>query len=408
MIGQRKNTAADIVVVGFALFSMFFGAGNVIFPPFLGMEAGSQWLTGFSAYFIADIGLAMMGMFALLRVGSSEKVLERAGKVPAEILMCAIILCIGPMVAIPRTSASTYEMAIAPNLSGVSPVVFSVVFFAVILALCIKESAVVDIVGKVLTPLLLVGLFAIIIKGVITPLGDIAPLAQIDNVAVTGIKAGYQTMDALAALPFGIIVLQSVTAKGYQRGQSQLRVVGGAALLAGVLLLAVYMGLAYLGATVSAQYTSSIGRAALIMAIIEALMGKTGMVIFGVVEAITVGLTSIWFVVGSVAGLIAAICGGPIWLQLALFFVVSIVCLAATRPLVKKLLHKDVTATNADRVLGQTARVTESIDNAVPTGAVYVGGMTWTARSESGQPIPRNAQVKIVRMEGVRLFVEPV
>mgnify|MGYP000806413040 CR=1 FL=1 len=138
------------------------------------------------------------------------------------------------------------------------------------------------------------------------------------------------------------------------------------------------------------------------------LIWIAAMVIFGVVEAITVGLTSIWFVVGSVAGLIAAICGGPIWLQLALFFVVSIVCLAATRPLVKKLLHKDVTATNADRVLGQTARVTESIDNAVPTGAVYVGGMTWIARSESGQPIPRNAQVKIVRMEGVRLFVEPV
>ncbi len=132
------------------------------------------------------------------------------------------------------------------------------------------------------------------------------------------------------------------------------------------------------------------------------------MVIFGVVEAVTVGLASIWFVVGSVAGLIAAICGGPVWLQIALFFVVSIVCLAATRPLVKKLLHKDVTATNADRVLGQTARVTESSDHAVPTGAAYPGGTTWTARSESGQPIPRNAQVKIVRMEGVRLFVEPV
>ena len=305
MIGQKKNTAADIVVVGFALFSMFFGAGNVIFPPFLGMEAGSQWLTGFSAYFIADIGLAMMGMFALLRVGSSEKVLERAGRVPAEILMCAIILCIGPMVAIPRTSASTYEMAIAPNLSGVSPVVFSVVFFTVILALCIKESAVVDIVGKVLTPLLLVGLFAIIIKGVITPLGDIAPLAQIDNVAVTGIKAGYQTMDALAALPFGIIVLQSVTAKGYQRGRSQLRVVGGAA------LLAVYMGLAYLGATVSAQYTASIGRAALIMAIVEALMGKTGMVIFGVVVGLACVTTAI-ALTSSAAAYFTELCRGKI------------------------------------------------------------------------------------------------
>lgn len=148
MSKQKKGSFfRDVIVVGFALFSMFFGAGNVIFPPYLGMESGQQWLAGFSAYYIADIGLALLGMFALLRVGSSEAVLHRAGRVPAEILMCAIILCIGPMVAIPRTSASTYEMAIAPNLPGVSPILFSILFFAVILALCIKESAVVDIVG---------------------------------------------------------------------------------------------------------------------------------------------------------------------------------------------------------------------------------------------------------------------
>ena len=307
MTGQKKGrSVSDIIVVGFALFSMFFGAGNVIFPPFLGMEAGSQWLAGFSAYFIADIGLAMLGLFALLRVGSSEAVLQRVGKVPAEVLMCVIILCIGPMVAIPRTSASTYEMAIAPNISGVSPVVFSVLFFAVILALCIKESAVVDIVGKVLTPLLLVGLFAIIIRGIVTPLGDIA-LPQIDNVAVTGIKAGYQTMDALAALPFGIIILQSVAAKGYHRGRQQFRTVGGAAVLAGVLLLAVYMGLAYLGATVSGQYTASIGRAALIMAIVESLMGKAGMVIFGIVVGLACVTTAI-ALTSSAAAYFAELC----------------------------------------------------------------------------------------------------
>lgn len=294
MTEQKKSRRiSDIIVVGFALFSMFFGAGNVIFPPFLGMEAGSSWFAGFSAYFIADIGLALLGMFALLRVGSSEAVLQRVGKVPAEVLMCAIILCIGPMVAIPRTSASTYEMAIVPNISGVSPVVFSVIFFAVILALCIKESAVVDIVGKILTPLLLVGLFVIIIKGVVSPLGEIALAPQIDNVTVTGIKAGYQTLDALAALPFGIIVLQSVSAKGYAKGREQFRAVGGAAVLAGVLLLAVYMGLAYLGATVSTQYTSEIGRAALIMTIVESLMGKAGMVIFGVVVGLACVTTAI-------------------------------------------------------------------------------------------------------------------
>ena len=308
---KSNNTVRDIIVVGFALFSMFFGAGNVVFPPYLGMESGPQWLLGFSAYFIADIGLALLGVFALLRVGSSEAVTLRLGKIPAELLMCAIILCIGPMVAIPRTSATTFEMAIAPNIPGVSPVLFSVLFFALILALCIKESAVVDIVGKVLTPLLLVGLFAIIIKGIVTPLGEIAALPQIANAAVTGIKAGYQTMDALAALPFGIIVLQSVTAKGYDSGKKQFRVVGGAAVLAGVLLLCVYMGLAYLGATVSAQYTSDIGRAQLIMALVEALMGKVGVILFGVVVGLACVTTAI-ALTSSAAAYFAELCRGKV------------------------------------------------------------------------------------------------
>ena len=308
---KSNNTVRDIIVVGFALFSMFFGAGNVVFPPYLGMESGPQWLLGFSAYFIADIGLALLGVFALLRVGSSEAVTLRLGKIPAELLMCAIILCIGPMVAIPRTSATTFEMAIAPNIPGVSPVLFSVLFFALILALCIKESAVVDIVGKVLTPLLLVGLFAIIIKGIVTPLGEIAALPQIANAAVTGIKAGYQTMDALAALPFGIIVLQSVTAKGYDSGRKQFRVVVGAAVLAGVLLLCVYMGLAYLGATVSAQYTSDIGRAQLIMALVEALMGKVGVILFGVVVGLACVTTAI-ALTSSAAAYFAELCRGKV------------------------------------------------------------------------------------------------
>ena len=305
---ETKNRAGrDIIVVGFALFSMFFGAGNVIFPPYLGMESGPAWLAGFSAYFIADIGLALAAMFALLRVGSSEAVLQRVGRVPAEILMCAIILCVGPMVAIPRTSASTFEMAIAPNLPGVSAVVFSVLFFALILALCIRESAVVDIVGKVLTPLLLLGLAAIIVKGIVTPLGTIAAETKIDSAVVTGVKSGYQTMDALAALPFGILVLQSVVDKGYTEPGKKFRIMSGSSILACVLLLAVYMGLAYLGATVSAQYTSEIGRAQLVMAIVEALMGKTGMILFGIVVGLACVTTAV-ALTSSAAAYFAKLC----------------------------------------------------------------------------------------------------
>ena len=129
-------------------------------------------------------------------------------------------------------------------------------------------------------------------------------------------------------------------------------------------------------------------------------------VIFGVAEAATAGLTSIWFVLGSVAALIAAICNGPIWLQIALFFVVSIATLAATRPLVAKLMKKDIKPTNADRVLGGSARVTERIDNDVPTGAVYIDGKTWSARSSTGEIIEPDAMVRVVRMEGVKLYVE--
>ena len=124
-------------------------------------------------------------------------------------------------------------------------------------------------------------------------------------------------------------------------------------------------------------------------------------VVFGIVEAVTVGLVSIWFVLGAVAGLLAAVLGAALWVQIVLFFVVSIAALA-----VQKMLHRDETPTNADRVLGQTARVTETIDNTVPTGAVYADGKTWTARSASGRVIPKDTLVKVQRMEGVRLFVE--
>ena len=126
-------------------------------------------------------------------------------------------------------------------------------------------------------------------------------------------------------------------------------------------------------------------------------------IIFGVVEAVTAGLTSIWFVLGSMAGLVG---NGPIWLQVTLFFVVSIVALAATRPLVTKLMKKDIKPTNADRVLGGSARVTERIDNDVPTGAVYIDGKTWSARSSTGEIIEPDAMVRVIRMEGVKLYVE--
>lgn len=129
-------------------------------------------------------------------------------------------------------------------------------------------------------------------------------------------------------------------------------------------------------------------------------------VAFGVVEIATTGLVCVWFACGSVAALIAAACGAAFWTQMALFAAVAAVALAATRPLVRKLRNKKTVPTNADRVLGAVARVTETIDNASGSGAVYADGKTWTARSADGGIIPAGSRVTVESLEGVKLFVK--
>jgi len=321
----KKKFGADSIVVGFALFSMFFGAGNVIFPPYLGFGAGTQWVNGFLFYFIADIGLALFALFTLLKVGGSENITGRIGSVASNILMSAIILCIGPIVAIPRTAATTFEMSVAPLISGVSPVIFSVAFFVVVLLLSIRQSAVIDGVGKVLTPALLIGLLVLIIKGIISPLGSIVnPHVDSSFVIVNGIKSGYQTMDVLAALAFGIIILKSAQEKGYSDGRESSKMIRTAAVIAGVLLLIVYFGLTYLGATSASLFSLDISRAELVIGIVQRLLGKTGLVIFAVVVALACMTTAV-ALVSSAASFFEKLTKG----RLSYAVLVTVICVSS-------------------------------------------------------------------------------
>ena len=129
------------------------------------------------------------------------------------------------------------------------------------------------------------------------------------------------------------------------------------------------------------------------------------MVLFLVVEATTVGLVCIWFAVGSLAALLAAMCGAQLWLQIVLFLVVSAATLYFTRPLVKRYVNSKVEPTNADMVIGKECRVTETVDNIAGTGAVYVDGKTWTARSADDEVIPEGTLVTAKSIDGVRLIV---
>ena len=121
-----KTTGKDIIITGFALFAMFFGAGNLIFPPFLGLVSGNNWLVGFTGFILADVGLSLLAILAIAQCdGDINKIFARSGKKLSVILASAIMICIGPLLAIPRTAATTFEMGIQPIFTGFNSIIFS-------------------------------------------------------------------------------------------------------------------------------------------------------------------------------------------------------------------------------------------------------------------------------------------
>ena len=132
------------------------------------------------------------------------------------------------------------------------------------------------------------------------------------------------------------------------------------------------------------------------------------LIVFLVVEAVTVTLVSLWFAAGALAALLVSFFGAAIWLQVLVFLAVSAVALAALRPVARKYIRPKITATNVDAVIGSTGLVTVAVDNVTASGQVKLGAMVWSARSTSGDPIPEGTLVRADRIEGVKVFVSPV
>ena len=282
MNNLSKTDLINIVVIGFAIFSMLFGAGNVVFPPYLGFLARESWFVAFIFYFISDIGLGMLTFVSIYKSGSPDNVAFQVGKFWGTALMITIMLCLGPLVVFPRTAATAFEMSIIPLFPNVSRIIFSIIYCLLAVLLCIKQSKVVDIVGKFLTPALLIGLLLLIIAGIINP-ALTTTLPPIDNIIEKSIKDGYQTLDALASLIFGAILYLSIRNKGYTKDEDIGKILVYSSLLASILLFIVYGGLCYLGAFSSPDNSISISRADLLISIVQNLMGKTGLSIFAIV-----------------------------------------------------------------------------------------------------------------------------
>ena len=172
-----KKTTKDAIVIGFALFSMFFGAGNLIFPGYLGMQLGSHFAIGMIGFLITGVGLPLLAILACTRGdGTFESIAEKINKKFAIVFASVLFLAIGPLLAVPRTAATTFEIAVNPFFPKIPAVIVILVYFLINLYFVIKRSTIIDTIGKFLTPALLLLLVVLIVKGIAAPIGNIVEI----------------------------------------------------------------------------------------------------------------------------------------------------------------------------------------------------------------------------------------
>lgn len=249
----------DLLAIGLMLFSLFFGAGNLIFPPALGQAAGTNVWQAMAGFLITGVGLPFLGVLAIGLSGSDDAkaLASRVHPLYATVLIVSTYLTIGPFFAIPRTGAVSYEVGIRPFIAADSAsqslglLIYTIIFFVVTALLALNPSKIVDRVGKILTPALLVVLVILLVKTFTSPLGVLQAPASTYNTGAfaKGFQEGYLTMDTLASIVFGIIVIDAIKAKGVRGAKEIAKACSGAGLIAVTCLGLIYVSLAYLGAT---------------------------------------------------------------------------------------------------------------------------------------------------------------
>ena len=288
-----KNSTKHSMVIGFALFAMFFGAGNLIFPPYIGKAVGSNFLPAISGFLITGVGLPLCGILACAKInGTFEKMADRVGPIFSVVVSIALILVIGPFFAIPRTAATTFELGIHPLFPSMGQNISIILYFAVVLAFALKPSSIIDNIGKILTPALLLMLAIIIIKGIINPIGPIVATSYQGAFSKSLIE-GYQTMDAMTGVIFASIILAAVKTYGYTTPKDIMRITLKSAVVAVIGLAFVYVGLMYLGTQTTTLFPENISRTSLVTEIVRLDLGSIGSVILSLCVALACLTTAI-------------------------------------------------------------------------------------------------------------------
>ena len=287
---MMKLGKRNLLVVSVMLFALFFGAGNLIFPPFLGQNAGSHTLAAMAGFLATAVILPVLGVIVVARFDGLEKLGQQVGKRFALVFTLLIYLSIGPGLGIPRAASVPFEMAVAPYLPQGANLtlwmaVYSIAFFLVALWLCLSPGKLVDRIGRGLTPAMLILLTLLFVCFLFR--GETQVALPQDSYAAApllkGFTEGYNTMDTIAALNFGLVISTTLASFGLQEKRDRMRYTVLAGLLAGTILALVYAMLSYMGMCSSGVYALQDNGAWTLRCIVYQVFGGTGAVLLAAI-----------------------------------------------------------------------------------------------------------------------------
>lgn len=298
---MEKMDRKNLVLVSLMIFSMFFGAGNLIFPPLLGQSSGTNMIASMAGFLISAVGLPILAIAVVAKAGGLHVLASRVHIRFALFFTVLIYLSIGPFLGIPRAASLAFEMGISPFLSntiGESNLplfIYTVVYFGIAYWLCMSPTKLVDRFGKVLTPALLILITSIFAYGLFKPIGIIgAPIGDYArNPLLKGFLDGYMTMDAIAALNFGIVITIALKGMGITEEKRLVSSTIKAGAIAGLLLVIIYAMLAYLGAVSQTRFGVTENGAQTLTNVVFYLFGQKGSVLLGVIFSLACLTTSV-------------------------------------------------------------------------------------------------------------------
>ena len=289
----------DIIALGFMLFAFFLGAGNIIFPPLAGQLAGESLLPAMIGFLFTAVGLPLLTIVAIAVAGGSwEHLTQDLPKFVATLMAVLIFIIIGPAFAAPRTGLVAYEMAVKPFFIDATQshlTIFSILFFAIAMFFSWSQGRLIDIIGKILTPVLFIGLIILAIAVFVDPQGEIiaAHGEYITHPLQKGFLEGYNTMDTFGSLMFGVLVVDALRQKGITDHKPTSKYLISAACIAALGLAFVYISLFYLGATSSSVAAGADNGGEVLSLYVQALFGSYGQVVLSIIVLLACLTTAI-------------------------------------------------------------------------------------------------------------------